>query len=42
MFSTGRVAHFSTGERLTLTWLVITGVIHMIVEGEICFWQLWT
>ena len=30
----GRVHHFGLGERLTLTWLVITGVIHMLVEGE--------
>ena len=34
--NTGRVAHLGLGERLTLTWLVITGIIHMVVEGELC------
>ena len=31
----GRVSHFGIGDRLTLTWLVITGIIHMLVEGEV-------
>ena len=33
----GRVKHFSIGERLTLTWLVMTGIIHMVVEGKMSF-----
>lgn len=34
-FHAGRVSHFGIGDRLTLTWLVITGIIHMLVEGGI-------
>lgn len=36
----GRVKHFGKGERLTLTWLVMTGIIHMVVEGKMSSWPL--
>ncbi|CAL5222568.1 g4952 [Coccomyxa viridis] len=33
--ASGRVSHFGIGDRLTVTWLVITGIIHMLVEGAV-------
>lgn len=30
----GKNKHLSVGERLILSWFVLTGIIHLVVEGE--------